>query len=215
MGNIHSQNDMASVARPGHFNDPDMLQIGNIGLTLTEQYTHMTLWCIAGAPLLAGTDLVHASNDTLAILANVEVTAIDQDLGKNGAIQGRLVTRSAWARPDSSDADPVRSDRPHFPVPSHLLILNWQVVVGQEASTEVWVKLLADGKSAAIALVNLGDDPAASSEVTFADAGLPSGVSQAKVRDLWRKEDLGTESGRIAAKDVPSHGSVFLKLTWD
>ena len=78
MGNIHSQNDMASVARPGHFNDPDMLQIGNIGLTLTEQYTHMTLWCIAGAPLLAGTDLVHASNDTLAILANVEVTAIDQ-----------------------------------------------------------------------------------------------------------------------------------------
>ena len=71
MGNIHSQNDMASVARPGHFNDPDMLQIGNIGLTLTEQYTHMTLWCIARAPLLAGTDLVHASNDTLAIRANV------------------------------------------------------------------------------------------------------------------------------------------------
>jgi hypothetical protein len=52
---------------------PDMLQIGNIGLTLTEQYTHMTLWCIAGAPLLAGTDLVHASKETLAILANIEV----------------------------------------------------------------------------------------------------------------------------------------------
>lgn len=50
-----------------------MLQVGNIGLTLTEQYTHMTLWCIAGAPLLAGTDLVHISNETLAILANVEV----------------------------------------------------------------------------------------------------------------------------------------------
>ena len=189
MGNIHSQNDMASVAQPGHFNDPDMLQIGNIGLTLTEQYTHMTLWCIAGAPLLAGTDLVHASNDTLAILANVEVTAIDQDLGKNGAIQGRLITPSAW-RLESSDVDP-------------------------EASTEVWVKHLADGKSAAVALVNLGDDPAASIEVTFADVGLPSSVSQAKVRDLWRKEDLGTESGSIAAKNVPSHGSVFLKITWD
>ena len=49
-------------------------QVGNVGLTLTEQYTHMTLWCISGAPLLAGTDLIHASNETLAILANKEVT---------------------------------------------------------------------------------------------------------------------------------------------
>ena len=47
----------------------------------------VTLWCISGAPLLAGTVLVHATNETLAILANPEVTAIDQDLGKNGAIQ--------------------------------------------------------------------------------------------------------------------------------
>ena len=85
-----------------------MLQIGNIGLTLTEQYTHMTLWSIAGAPLLAGTDLVHASKETLAILANSEVTAIDQDLGKDGAIQGRLITPSAW-RLETSDVDPESS----------------------------------------------------------------------------------------------------------
>ena len=79
---------------------------------------------------------------------------------------------------------------------------------------QVWVKHLADGKSAAIALVNLGEQ-AAPVEITFVEAGLPSDVSQAKVRDLWKKEDMGTKSGSIAAQNVPSHASVFLKLTWD
>ena len=65
-----------------------MLQIGNVGLTVTEQYTQMSLWSVAGAPLLAGTDLIRATPTTLAILANKEVTAINQDLGYHGAIQG-------------------------------------------------------------------------------------------------------------------------------
>ena len=88
MANIHRQDRMASVARPGHFNDPDMLQVGNVGLTVAEQYSHMSLWCVASAPLLAGTDIVGASNATLDILANPEVTAVNQDLGREGAIQG-------------------------------------------------------------------------------------------------------------------------------
>jgi len=95
MSNIHNNNAMANIARPGHFNDPDMLQVGNVGLTVIEQYSHMSLWCIAGAPLLAGTDIIHASNTTLDILANPEVTAIDQDLGLNGAIQGIIVSNTS------------------------------------------------------------------------------------------------------------------------
>ena len=87
MYNIHIQNRMAPVARPGHFNDPDMLQVGNVGLTGTEQYSHMSLWCVTSAPLLAGTDVIHASDVTLDILANPEVTAVNQDLGREGAIQ--------------------------------------------------------------------------------------------------------------------------------
>ena len=87
MSNIHRQNRMAPVAKPGHFNDPDMLQVGNVGLTVTEQYSHMSLWCVTSAPLLAGTDVIHASDVTLDILANPEVTAVNQDLGREGAIQ--------------------------------------------------------------------------------------------------------------------------------
>lgn len=162
MGNIHSQNDMASVAEPGHFNDPDMLQIGNVGLTITEQYTHMTLWCIAGAPLLAGTDLVHATNETLAILANPEVTAIDQDLGKNGAIQGTILKKSAW-----------------------IVDSNGEGHVDPESSTEVWVKHLADGKSVAVALLNLGD-ASANIEVSFADLGITVCVWTSFLGAFWR-----------------------------
>ena len=89
---------MAAVAKPGHFNDPDMLQVGNVGLTVTEQYSHMSLWSIVGAPLLAGTDLINADATTLAILANKEVTAVNQDLGKDGAVQGVLMHQLLWRR---------------------------------------------------------------------------------------------------------------------
>ena len=49
-------------------NDADMLQVGNVGLTYDEQKSHFSLWCIMSAPLLAGTDIEHASAATLAIL---------------------------------------------------------------------------------------------------------------------------------------------------
>lgn len=95
MANIHENDKMAAVARPGHFNDPDMMNIGVVGLSLIEQYSHMSLWCVAGAPLLVGTDIVHASAETLRILTNKEVIAINQDLGYEGAIQGRIVASTS------------------------------------------------------------------------------------------------------------------------
>jgi len=109
MHNIHQNNDMAAVARPGHFNDPDMLQVGNVGLTLDEQRSHFALWCIAGAPLLAGTDIVHASNETLAIFTAPEVVAVNQDLGLHGKLQGKFIGSASdgqnatelWVKPMS------------------------------------------------------------------------------------------------------------------
>jgi len=94
MYNIHRQDHMYPVARPGHFNDPDMLQIGNVGLTTPEQYSHMALWCIVSAPLLAGNDLIHATNTTMAILSNREAIAVNQDHGWNSVVQGHRVRNS-------------------------------------------------------------------------------------------------------------------------
>eukprot|EP00755_Sulcionema_specki_P010542 Sspe_Gene.46749::Locus_23455_Transcript_1_1_Confidence_1.000_Length_2768::g.46749::m.46749/K07407/E3.2.1.22B, galA, rafA; alpha-galactosidase len=103
MSNIHQNDKMASVARPGHFNDPDMLQVGNVGLSYTEQVSHFSLWCVTSAPLLLGTDVVHMKKETLAILTNRDAVAINQDLGVDGAVQGRLVrtangTSEVWVK---------------------------------------------------------------------------------------------------------------------
>ncbi|MFF5498447.1 NPCBM/NEW2 domain-containing protein [Streptomyces aquilus] len=78
---------LAAHAGPGHWNDPDMLEVGNGGMTDTEYRSHFSLWSIMAAPLLIGSDLRHASDATYEILGNKEVIAVDQDpLGKQGTV---------------------------------------------------------------------------------------------------------------------------------
>lgn len=74
-----SQLKLASFAKPGHWNDPDMLEIGNGGMTADEYRTHMSLWSLLAAPLIAGNDLRSMTDETKSILMNREVIAIDQD----------------------------------------------------------------------------------------------------------------------------------------
>ncbi|WP_225821585.1 NPCBM/NEW2 domain-containing protein [Streptomyces naphthomycinicus] len=78
---------LAPYAGPGHWNDPDMLEVGNGGMTDTEYRSHFSLWSVMAAPLLIGTDLRKASRATFDILDNKEVIAVDQDpLGKQGRV---------------------------------------------------------------------------------------------------------------------------------
>ncbi|MFD5450958.1 NPCBM/NEW2 domain-containing protein [Streptomyces sp. NPDC127100] len=78
---------LAPYAGPGNWNDPDMLEVGNGGMTGTEYRTHFSMWSVMAAPLLIGTDLRKASDETLEILGNREVIAVDQDpLGKQGTV---------------------------------------------------------------------------------------------------------------------------------
>lgn len=94
------QNGLERFAGPGHWNDPDMLEIGNGGMKFEEYKTHMTLWSMLAAPLIAGNDLAHMSDETRSILMNREVIAIDQDA--KGAQAHRIWQEGpleAWARP--------------------------------------------------------------------------------------------------------------------
>jgi alpha-galactosidase len=78
-----SQAGLAKFAGPGHWNDPDMLEVGNGKLTHDQNMTHMTLWAILAAPLIAGNNLTQMTPDVASILMNKDVIAIDQDaLGK-------------------------------------------------------------------------------------------------------------------------------------
>lgn len=97
--NIHRQVPTAPYAGPGHWNDPDMLEIGNGHMTADEYRTHMSLWALTAAPLLAGNDIRTMTDETKSILLNKEVIAIDQDpLGKQSSPtkSGDLET---WVKP--------------------------------------------------------------------------------------------------------------------
>jgi alpha-galactosidase len=87
-------------ANVGHWNDPDMLEIGNGGMTTTEYQTHMSLWCLLAAPLLAGNDLRSMTPEIAAVLMNKEAVAVDQDaLGKQGVRVSKDGDVEVWAKP--------------------------------------------------------------------------------------------------------------------
>jgi alpha-galactosidase len=86
-------------ARPGAWNDPDMLEVGNGGMSDTEYRAHFSLWAEMAAPLIAGTDLRHMSRATRTILTNRDVIAVDQDrLGRQGRPVLRRGATSVWAK---------------------------------------------------------------------------------------------------------------------
>jgi len=97
---LDQQVGLAKYAHPGAWNDPDMLEVGNGGMTTTEYQTHFSMWCMLAAPLLAGNDLRAMSNETKSILLNKEVIAIDQD---PAGIQGYKVRddgdQEVWVKP--------------------------------------------------------------------------------------------------------------------
>jgi alpha-galactosidase len=99
------QDGLDPFAGPGHWNDPDMLEIGNGGMNHDEYLTHMSLWALLAAPLLAGNDLSKMTSETLSILTNKEVVAVDQD---PKGVQGRRIAQEGplevWAKPLSNGA---------------------------------------------------------------------------------------------------------------
>jgi alpha-galactosidase len=83
--NLDMQKGLEKYAGPDHWNDPDMLEVGNGVLTAEEEKAHFSLWCMLAAPLMAGNDIRNMSKQTWALLTNKEAIAIDQDaLGKQG-----------------------------------------------------------------------------------------------------------------------------------
>jgi alpha-galactosidase len=154
-------------AGPGHWNDPDMLEVGNGGMSDAEYRAHFSLWAMLAAPLIAGNDLSNMSAATRAILLNREIIAIDQDaLG----IQAHRAAKNGDA--------------------------------------EVWVRPLAGG-GRAVALLNRGT-AATSITVTWQQLDYPDHLP-ARVRDVWKAEDLGRVRMSYTTQ-VASHSVVVLKV---
>ncbi len=82
---LDQQVGLEAYSGPGHWNDPDMLEVGNGELTYDENVAHFSLWCILAAPLMLGNDIRSMSDEVLEIITNKEVIAVNQDpLGRQG-----------------------------------------------------------------------------------------------------------------------------------
>jgi alpha-galactosidase len=101
LSNLDQSAQHSTVARPGAWNDPDMLEIGNGGMSAEEYRAHMSLWAMQAAPLIAGNDLRTMSAETKSILTNAEVIAVDQDsLGAQGTlVSSGPPDRQVWSKP--------------------------------------------------------------------------------------------------------------------
>jgi alpha-galactosidase len=96
---LDKQVGLEKYAGPGHWNDPDMLEVGNGSMTLPESRAHFSLWCVLAAPLMAGNDVRHMKDEVHDILTNREAVAIDQDpLGKQGFRVLQEEGKEIWAR---------------------------------------------------------------------------------------------------------------------
>ncbi|MHB1745217.1 MAG: glycoside hydrolase family 27 protein [Acidobacteriaceae bacterium] len=103
-----AQAGLSKYAAPGHWNDPDMLEVGNGRMTPDEYRTHMSLWAILAAPLLAGNDLSKMDDTTMSILMNKDVIAVDQDrLGIQGDRVSAIGPFEVWMKPLEGGAKAV------------------------------------------------------------------------------------------------------------
>ena len=96
---LDAQKPLREAAGPGHWNDPDMLEVGN-GMSVSEDRAHFSLWCMLAAPLISGNDLAHMSPATLEILNNHDVIAVNQDaLGVEGFVYSTNRQVEIWLKP--------------------------------------------------------------------------------------------------------------------
>jgi alpha-galactosidase len=108
---------LESYAGPGHWNDPDMLEVGNGGMTVEQSRAHFSLWALLAAPLIAGNDLATMNPAIAEILTNRAVIAVDQDpLGVEGRRASKDGDAEIWVRPLAGGSQAVvllnRGDSP-------------------------------------------------------------------------------------------------------
>ena len=140
--NMSLQAGLSNYAGPGHWNDPDMLEVGNGELTLAENRAHFSMWAMLAAPLLAGNDLSKMKPEIRDILTKREVIAIDQDkLGKQAQrldVEGQV---EVWTKQLSGGSLAVAvlniGDARYSTHPYHLY-LSKLGLHGSQKATELW-----------------------------------------------------------------------------
>ena len=179
----------APFGGPGHWNDPDMMIVGNVTtgtqlhptrLTPDEQYSHVSLFSLLAAPLLIGCPIEQLDPFTLNLLTNDEVIAIDQDpLGKSARLVQETDGVQVWLKPL------------------------------EDGSYAVGLFNVGDFGKTPESYFRWGDEPAKTFTFDFTKAGINGRFN---LRDVWRQKDLGNFTGAFKT-DIRHHGVVLLKMS--
>lgn len=178
----------APYGGPGHWNDPDMMIVGNVTtgtqlhptrLTPDEQYSHVSLFSLLATPLLIGCPIEQLDAFTLNLLTNDEVIEIDQDpLGKSARLVWNKEGIQIWLRPL------------------------------EDGSYAVGLFNVGDFGKTPESYFRWGDETSKSFTFDFAKVGLKG---KFKLRDVWRQKDLGISNGSFVT-NIPHHGVVMLRM---
>ncbi len=138
---LDQEDGLEKYAGPGHWNDPDMLEVGNGKLTPEESKAHFSFWCLLAAPLMAGNDLANMSDTTATILTNRDAIAIDQDaLGIQGSKKLDEGNFEVWTKPlKGGDYAVILFNRGGVPINANVMFTS----IGLNASyktKDVWSK---------------------------------------------------------------------------
>ncbi len=185
-----SQHNNSQYAKPGNWNDPDMLVVGKVGwgpslhasrLSADEQYTHISLWSLLAAPLLIGADMSQIDEFTLSLLTNDEVIEVNQDpAGKQAKRLIQDKVKEIWVK-DLEDGSKA--------------IGLFYIGGGEKAEDQfIWDNTIRKNT--------------AKISVSWAELGISG---KQKVRDLWRQKDLGVYADKFEI-EVPYHGVALVKI---
>ncbi|XP_021292049.1 alpha-galactosidase-like isoform X1 [Herrania umbratica] len=182
----------ASYAGPGGWNDPDMLEVGNGGMTVEEYRSHFSIWAIAKAPLIIGCDIRTMDNDTYEILSNEEVIAVNQ--GKLIKLFETIGDGFLWLKTMSLSTDKLGVQGKKVKRDGHL---------------EVWAGPLSHNR-VALVLWNRGSRKA-NVTALWSDIGLQPTVT-VQARDLWTRSTEDSLKGQLSAQ-LESHACKMYVLT--
>jgi len=195
---LDAQKPLREYAGPGHWNDPDMLEVGN-GMSVNEDRAHFSMWCMLAAPLISGNDLRNMSQETLQILTDKDVLAVNQD----------TPGVEAFVQPEKFSLEIVnRNERGH----------RFTIVQPKNNGVEIWFKPLSND-SWAMCVLNRNKDAKKISfdwknekvADSFSKREAHFDTTTYSLRDLWSKQDAG-DTSRILNAEVPGHDVLMLRL---
>jgi alpha-galactosidase len=233
------QKDLARYAGPGKWNDPDMLEVGNGGMTTEEYRTHFSLWCMLASPLMAGNDLQNMTPETKSILLNKEMIAVNQDsLGRQATCYRDNGNYQIWVKTLSNNEKAVcllnTSDEKKSVLVDFTLLASirggGRGFGGPPPAAPAAGTTGAPGASGLPGAPNTQGIPAAqrapgSMGVPVAAPGAPGGMgpgaqggqrgftpmtlSDYKVRDLWEHKDLVLKETSMYVEMLPHSVKVY------